>query len=395
MNTWSTLLGKGSAAVLGLPKNFSLVAALQGAREIRLATAFAHRSGWNRFKDVITNARAKVSLLTGLDCFQTEPQLLKDWLRLKSAASDRVEAHLASNETFFHPKVFVVTFDGSQQDFTVVGSGNLSLGGLRTNTECGLFIDNAALVKEVTDWFDAEFRIGLPLTSELIAVYERDYKKNRKKRAALTKEHAATSKKLKLVGEATMDSWNEAVKAAQSYFRTEAFKKSYASRQAGAKRIVAALRAPVFDFGRDGWREFYSIGSLGKLDERYRDKVWKHQKRLKNALRKLVTEGEGALPRVVEGGGDLHVGGVGLNTISKILAAITPEQWPVYNSPVAKALAEFGYRPPRGAGVAGKYLAYRNAMKKFVEACQPNGSGRIDALALDAFFYMRSKLSET
>jgi len=49
----------------------------------------------------------------------------------------------------------------------------------------------------------------------------------------------------------------------------------------------------------------------------------------------------------------------------------------------------------RGAGVAGKYLAYRNAMKKFVEACQPNGSGRIDALALDAFFYMRSKLSET
>ncbi len=79
MNTWTTLLGNGSAAVLGLPENFSLATELSSATEIRLATAFAHRSGWNSFKDSVSTGKAKVCLLTGLDCFQTEPQLLKDW----------------------------------------------------------------------------------------------------------------------------------------------------------------------------------------------------------------------------------------------------------------------------------------------------------------------------
>ena len=179
-SVWPTLLGHGSAAVLGLPASFSLATALGNAKEIRLATAFAHRSGWSSFKDSVSTGKAKVSLLTGLDCFQTEPKLLKDWLQLKSVASDRVEAHLASEETFFHPKVLVVSFDGTKRDFAVVGSGNLSVGGLHTNTECGLFIDDATVVKTVRDWFDAEFRLGKPLTTELIAVYERAYKKNKK-----------------------------------------------------------------------------------------------------------------------------------------------------------------------------------------------------------------------
>ena len=219
-------------------------------------------------------------------------------------------------------------------------------------------------------------------------------KRTKKRRAALVKEYVATARTLKRIGEATLDKWNKAVETAQTYFRTEAFEKSYASRQAGAKQIVKALRPPAFDFDRDGWNTFYSVRSLGHLDERQRDKVWKQQKRLKTALRKVVTEGENALPQVVDRGGKLHVGGAGLNTVSKILAAISPDHWPVYNSRVAEALAEFGYKPPHGAGVAGKYLAYRNAMKEFIDACQSNDYGKIDALALDAFFYMRSRLKQ-
>jgi hypothetical protein len=134
---------------------------------------------------------------------------------------------------------------------------------------------------------------------------------------------------------------------------------------------------------------------LGHLDERQRDKVWKQQKRLKDALRAVVTDGENVLPQVVDRGGKLHVGGVGMNTVSNILAAISPDEWPVYNSRVAYSLTRFGYQSPRGAGVAGKYLAYRNAMRKFVDACQSKGYAKIDALALDAFFYEQSKLSKT
>jgi HKD family nuclease len=394
-NTWPTLLGDGSAAVLELPPNFSLAKALSSATEIRLATAFARQSGWNSFKDSVSTGKAKVFLLTGLDCFQTQPELLKDWLQRKLTAPDRVEACVASEGTFFHPKVFAVSFGGTQRDFAVVGSGNLSLGGLRDNTECGVFIDNAAVVKKVRDWFDAEFRLGLPLTPQLIAAYEQDYEKNKKKNADLKFAHAATTKKLQRVAEATMDEWNEAVKAAKTYFLTKSFEKSYALNQAGAQQIVKALHAPTFDFDRSGWIEFYSIKYLGHLDERQRDKVWKQQKRLKAALRAVVTGDENALTEVVDREGKLHVGGVGLNTVSKILAAISPDEWPVYNSRVAKALMRFGYQSPRGAGAAGKYLAYRNAMRKFVDACQSKDYAKIDALALDAFFYEQSKLGKT
>ena len=67
--------------------------------------------------------------------------------------------------------------------------------------------------------------------------------------------------------------------------------------------------------------------------------------------------------------------------------------YPVYNGRVSLALAGFGYRHPRGASPADKYIAYRNAMRKFAEACGTNGT-KPDVLALDAFFLMRSKLSE-
>jgi hypothetical protein len=45
-----TLFGDGYAVVVGLPKNFDLSRALQFAKEIRLGTAFAHRSGWTSLR---------------------------------------------------------------------------------------------------------------------------------------------------------------------------------------------------------------------------------------------------------------------------------------------------------------------------------------------------------
>lgn len=393
MGTWPTLLGLGDAAVLGLPQSFSLKSVLQNAKEVRLATAFAHRSGWKFFKEPIDGCKANVFLLTGRDCFQTDPQLLKDWLQLQLKANYRVKAHLATDETFFHPKVLIVTFEDSEGDFAVVGSGNLSEGGLSTNTECSVFVSDGSAVKQVTNWFDTEFKKGLELNDKLIAVYESAYKKNKDKRIVLSKRDAETGEKLKAAAEATMASWEEAIKAAKKYFASKSFPGSYKDRQDGAKRIKNVLKAPDFDFDKFGWHQFYTVAPLGQLDERYRDKVWKKHVRLKKALKELVTNPESGLPRVLNPDGDLHVPGAGLNTISKILAALFPNEWPVYNGRASTALAGFGYKHPRGASPAEKYLAYRNIMKKFTEACRTNGTAP-DALALDAFILMRSKVSE-
>jgi HKD family nuclease len=393
MGTWPTLLGAGNAAVLGLPQGFSLPFTLQTAKEIRLATAFAHRSGWRFLKEPVHGSKATIFLLAGRDCYQTEPKLLTDWLQLKAKANGRVKAHLASDEAFFHPKVLVVTFEQPERDFAVVGSGNLSEGGLSKNTECSLFITDATAVKQVADWFDIEFRRGLELNEKLIAVYEIDYNRNKDKRIALTKRDAETGKKLKAAAEATMASWEEAVKAARKYFATTQFTVSYRKRQVGADEIGHALNAPSFDFDKNGLNAFFRIGPLGKLDPRSRDTLWRHRNRLKKALKQLAANPKAALPRVLNPDGDLHVPGAGLNTITKILAALFPQEWPVYNRRVSVALAGFGYKHPRGASPAEKYIAYRDVMRRFAGACGTK-STKPDALALDAFFLMRSRRVE-
>jgi phosphatidylserine/phosphatidylglycerophosphate/cardiolipin synthase-like enzyme len=152
---WSTLLGQGHAFVVGLPADFALTELLKRAKKIQLATAFAHRGGWQYFRQGILDGTASVSLLTGLEFFQTEPALLKEWLDLTLKASSRIEAKLASDDSFFHPKVLIVTSEGNNPDFAIVGSGNLSQGGLHDNTECGMFIENSTFIKQLSSWFEA------------------------------------------------------------------------------------------------------------------------------------------------------------------------------------------------------------------------------------------------
>ena len=64
---------------------------------------------------------------------------------------------------------------------------------------------------------------------------------------------------------------------------------------------------------------------------------------------------------------------------------------PVYNSRVAKTIADFGYKAPHGVGADGRYIAFRNTMKRFMDACKRRGLSHVDAISLDAFFYDRSR----
>jgi hypothetical protein len=97
MPALQTLFGDGCAVVVGLPKHFDLPGALRSAKQIRLATAFAHLSGWNSLKSDIAASSGELFLLTGLEYNQTEPALLKEWMHLKLTRSDRVNVSPSVN----------------------------------------------------------------------------------------------------------------------------------------------------------------------------------------------------------------------------------------------------------------------------------------------------------
>jgi hypothetical protein len=175
------------------------------------------------------------------------------------------------------------------------------------------------------------------------------------------------------------------VNQAKHDFQKPDFKDGWKRRTDAIERMKQLLHYPTFDFSGEEWVEFYGIYELGHLIPIYRDRVFRQEKRLKDALRLLVDETKPIdmrLSSVLERSGSHQISGLRLNTVSKILAAHDPSRWPVYNSPVESTLRHFGYRPPRGAGVAGRYEAYAKLMQEFMKQC-----GAKDVCALDWFFY--------
>ena len=376
-----TLVGEGHAFVAGLPSDFVLAEILKKAEKIQLATAIACRSGWQHFRQGVTKGTGLVFLLTGLD-LQTEPALLKEWLQLQSREPKRIQAKLASRETFFHPKVLIVACAGQHADFAIVGSGNLSQRGMQDNTECCVYVQDAELVKQLASWFETEFDRANGLNEFAIKEYEPYYERNRERRRKLEDEQRLAQKKVRSV---VWDS-RKAQKEAKKYFASPKFDRDYKQRQDGREDILKALNYPKFEFDEEGFKEFFSIGALGRLNPLNRDKIFRRgANKIKDGLRMLIANVETNLPLVLNKDGRFYVPGFRLNAVTKVLAAHDPKRWFLFNGRVQGVLRYFGYPKPRGLSTADQYLAYEHAMEKFRGECKYEGCRELDALAWDAF----------
>jgi len=205
-NTFSRcLFGAGTAVVIGLPPAFDLSASIGDSLQVRLATAFAHWSGWEMIARSVRNSRAALRLLTGLDFCQTEPEVLKDWLKLGEEKGALARLYIGQAATF-HPKVLIVS--SHTKRFAIVGSGNLSAGGFRDNVECSVFIDHEAILDELEAWFDGIFAdesATHSLTGRGIEEYEPKFQKMRKRLASIRAAQREIQSKLAeaQIGEAT------------------------------------------------------------------------------------------------------------------------------------------------------------------------------------------------
>ena len=132
-----TLFPNGRAVVIGTSQTFDFLSAIKSANSIRLATAFAHKTGWDILAPAIAESKADKFLLAGASFFQTEPSVLWKWLDISKSGKAKAALHTEKGVTF-HPKVLLVE---GKNTFAIVGSGNLSQGGLIDNVECGIFVD--------------------------------------------------------------------------------------------------------------------------------------------------------------------------------------------------------------------------------------------------------------
>lgn len=366
--------------IVGRPISFDLHAALLSATSVKLAMAFAKKSGWSLLEEPLVNGSATVKIVVGLNFGITDPALLEEWLKLSAERPGRFEVCVAPERPTFHPKVIIVRQNASHC-LAIIGSGNLTRGGLSSNVECGAYVDATGHIGELDTWYDG--LRSVPLNRDIIDAYKPVYEHAKK-----SKEDAPQSFPRNLaaaLNQGKSEWYDEPFLDAFTHFiSTPAGRKEIAARTNGARHIKAVLHLPDFDFTREEWIEFYKIPQFGTIRQAYPDMADKVP-RLRKAFRFLLAQplDEKRLEDVLSGEAH-HVRGLGINQISKVLTVRDRRRWPLLNERVVTTLGYYSYQV--GQKNARCYLKLAEDLR---ESLQRTGS--VDFWALDAFCEFQSR----
>lgn len=123
----------------------AIYAGLLNSARARIAVAFVKYTGISIIENALQQAlsnRAQIDFVVGLD-FHTTDALSLEWMYKKSCADKNFSFCCYSDPSdqakTFHPKMYL--FEKDNQLTAIIGSSNLTQGGLRSNIEMNLSID--------------------------------------------------------------------------------------------------------------------------------------------------------------------------------------------------------------------------------------------------------------
>lgn len=159
--------------------------------QIRMAIAFAKIAGYNLIKESLESfikEDKKITLLIGLDFRTTDPLILHELFEFTDKKPSFEMYCLTGNQNkiaTYHPKIYLFNHLGDNTT-AIVGSSNLTKGGLDTNVEINLEIFSDFKNKVFDDLVDAFQQMMVYVTRvkpnrEYIDDYEQLYKAAKKK----------------------------------------------------------------------------------------------------------------------------------------------------------------------------------------------------------------------
>ena len=141
-------------------KNF-----IRKADEICIAVAMLTDYGLQLFDN--RDEDCAFEILVGYD-LPTQPSALQKLID-KNVATKIYDI----KKQFFHPKLYLFRID---EDWTAfLGSGNCTKGGLLTNIELSLKIEDTDAVQELLDWFETYYKLGTTLEQQWLNEYSLFY----------------------------------------------------------------------------------------------------------------------------------------------------------------------------------------------------------------------------
>lgn len=158
---------------------------LASARRFKIATAMVSAAGMAYVDDSIRRCLQKGGtgqILIGID-LPTDPKALGKLLEIESKHVGQLELRIFCRlkKRIFHPKLFIFEGSGGNK-CAVIGSSNLTGGGLVENYEVNLLVDSNRTAKELSDYFDEHFEgaYSARLTHEWLNEYAKEWAKRKK-----------------------------------------------------------------------------------------------------------------------------------------------------------------------------------------------------------------------
>lgn len=267
----------------------TLSSAIEQSSDTRIAVAFVSRSGLDLLMPAIHTALwkdAEIEFLVGLDRRVSEPDALLTLHHLSQEQSNLdLYCYVSRSQTeLYHPKVYLTRKE--QETTAIVGSSNLTAGGLRRNVEVNVAITGLSHYEFIADTYEAYRRLKfapqrvtpdtdyLQLYKELFAKDKRQHRKAQAETATQELEQAfkakgqslrgPTRKKKDLVGwlDLVYDRLPESEFTTQdSYALEDELKEYYPTNQ----HIRAKIRQKLQELRGLGFLEHVATGRWRKL----------------------------------------------------------------------------------------------------------------------------------
>ncbi len=364
--------------------------AFSRSNEAFFAVAFLKESGLRDLSEAmlgLLNRGGRITAVIGLDFFLTEPAALQTLHAFQNAGRFELFLFQQSSETF-HPKYYRFRSDLGKE--VVVGSANLTTGGLLKNVETSVATDVApdSVFGAECDKYESEL-LALPrcLRATLIAIelYRRQFDAWHVAVAAGVKE---ARERIKSIGATTIiDSYLAAYRQDQKEaLDLDRRKRNYVQAKVVLHDIADATKLDENEFrrlyellvGAAGQKGLWHSGGL----MRQKNFVISEHRRVHSFISDMAAN-TALTPKAIFALGSRRrdgITGLGPNVMTEIFNALAPDRFPVLNNNPLTGLKElgFGIFPSPALFSPSDYERYTNALGRLRDQAGFSDFGETD-----------------
>ncbi len=176
------LIAQGPKGSVSLEDALSNAAGLTKFDQLEVAVAYATLQGIKTLAKLLSGLPAESWWIIGLDDAISQPEAIEHLLALPNA---HVRLATLAPQRRFHPKLYCLSSSTHpDRGISVVGSGNMTLNGLRKNGEAAVLLtaENAAETQTLREQWSSLWALGTDATQAAVDDYKVRYKAARKAR---------------------------------------------------------------------------------------------------------------------------------------------------------------------------------------------------------------------